>query len=172
MGANKRLFLALLPPEAARLALVRYLKAWHWPEHAQRYAPSDWHLTLHFLGSVSAAQTGKLQGAFKKLRRPFVLHFGYPQLWPGGLSVLLPRQVPAELLQLHDDLGQTVHALGHALDERSYKPHVTMARKAVGATAPAQPPEFEWPVSNYVLMQSTGDPMARYQVLQRYGLGD
>jgi len=46
------------------------------------------------------------------------------------------------------------------------RPHVTLARKARGAVAPAQPFELRWPVRGYALMQSAA---GRYTPIARYG---
>ncbi len=166
-----RLFLALLPGPAVQAALAEHARAWRWPPDAARYAPADWHVTLHFLGAVPRARLDELRAALAAPLEPFELRFGEPLLWPHGLAVLLPMAVPAALQRLHEALGLRLRQLGLRTDERAYRPHLTLARKA-GQALPPAPPAWGWRVRGYVLMESTGDAAARYRVVQRYGAAD
>lgn len=170
-AAPARLFLALLPGPAVRAALEQHAQAWHWPPDAARYAPADWHVTLHFLGAVPRARLDELRAGLALPLTPFELRFGQPTLWPHGLAVLLPMAVPAALQELHDRLGARLRQLGLRTDERTYRPHLTLARRAERALPPP-PPAWGWRVRGYVLMESTGAPAARYRVLQHYGAPD
>jgi 2'-5' RNA ligase len=73
--------------------------------------------------------------------------------------------------RLHEELGRRLRQLGLPVDERAYRPHLTLARHA-GRALPPAPPAWGWRVRGYVLMESTGDPQARYRVLQHYGAAD
>lgn len=169
VGATARLFLALLPDAAGRAALQAHVAAWRWNADAVRYAPQDWHVTLHFLGAVPQARLDELRAGLDVPLEPFELHWGEPALWPHGLAVLLPLAVPPPLRHLHDALGQRLRQLGVPTDERPYRPHLTLARHAGTAQmAPVSPPWHGW-VNGYVLMESTGRAEARYRVLQGYG---
>jgi 2'-5' RNA ligase len=150
-------------------ALVTHADGWRWNAEAARYAPADWHVTLHFLGAVPRTQLDTLRAALAVPLQPFELRFGEPTLWPHGLAVLLPIATPAALQHLHDELGQRLRQLGLRTDERPYRPHLTLARRAAGAVPPTQWPAWGWPVQGYVLMESTGDAAPRYRVLQAYG---
>lgn len=167
-AATGRLFLALLPDPAVQAALADHAQAWRWPPDAARYAPADWHVTLHFLGVVPRARLDELRAGLDVAVTPFELRFGEPMLWPHGLAVLLPMAVPAALQRLHDALGGRLRRLGLRTDERAYRPHLTLARRAERAQPPP-PPAWGWWVQGYVLMESTGVPEARYRVLQHYG---
>lgn len=167
-----RVFLALRPGPAVRAALGEYVLEWQWPVHVQRYAPADWHVTLHFIGPVPRWRLPVLQAALAEPVTPFELRFGEPALWPHGLAVLLPITVPSPLQCLHAQLGQQVRQLGLRCDERAYRPHLTLARRAAHAVPPAHLPAWGWPVRGYALMESTGDTSQRYRVLQHYGESD
>lgn len=164
-----RLFLALCPPPTVRAALAAHVQAWHWNPEARRYAPEDWHLTLHFLGAVARERIDELQAGLALPVSPFTLRFGVPLCWPQGLAVLLPSAEAPVLSRLHEQLAQAVRALGLRTDARPFRPHITLARHAAQAEPPAQPPAFDWPVSAYALLESTGDVAQRYRVLRTYG---
>ena len=163
-----RLFLALSPPPAVRAALAAHVQAWRWPAEARRYAPEDWHLTLHFLGAVPRERIEALCAGLAVPVVPFTLRLGLPLRWPQGLAVLLPDESPP-LLRLHEQLGQAVRALGLSTDVRPYRPHVTLARHAAAAEPPAQAAVFDWPVRGYALVESTGEAARRYRIVQAYG---
>ncbi|MEQ1660352.1 MAG: RNA 2',3'-cyclic phosphodiesterase [Hylemonella sp.] len=162
-----RLFLALVPGGPVRAELSAHIQAWRWNDGAQRYAPPDWHVTLHFIGLVPRTRLDELRAGLSQPFTPFELRFGEPALWPHGLAVLLPMAMPPALQVLHDRLGAQLRRLGLRTDERPYRPHLTLARRAEQAVPPA-PPAWGWRVRGYVLMESTGRPEARYRVLQRF----
>ena len=163
-----RVFLALQPPATVRAALADHVAACHWPAEAAVYAPADWHLTLHFIGAVPRERLPALCAGLAVDLQPFTLHLGEPALWPHGLAVLLPEATPAALQALHAALGACLLDLGLHTDTRPYQPHLTLARRAA-LTQFAAAPSCDWPVRSYVLMESTGQPEARYRVLQHYG---
>ena len=167
-AATARLFLALLPDEATVAALAAHADAWHWPGAATRYAPSDWHITLHFIGPVPRPRIDELRAALAVPVAPFELRFGEPALWPHGLAVLCPMAVPERLLELHAQLGRVLRRLGLRVDERRYRPHLTLARHAAQATLPAKFPAFGWPVQGYALMESCAAPARQYLQLHSY----
>lgn len=164
-----RLFLALCPGVTEQAALTTHAAAWQWPAGAARYAPADWHVTLHFLGALPLSRLAELRAALAVPLTPFELRFGQAELWPHGLAVLLPLSVPQALQQLHARLEQALQGLGLTTDTRPYRPHLTLARHAAQALPPALAPVFSWHVPGYALMASTGQPGPRYRVLQHYG---
>ena len=163
--AQSRLFIALWPDPQVRHALRRWRDAWEWPRGATPVKPERLHMTLHFLGSVSNERIAELRGALAVPFEPFELEFGQARLWPHGIAVLEPHAAPGQLLQLHSDLGKALEGLGRTVDERSFKPHVTMARRAVKASVPQSGPPLTWAVDGYALMESNA---GGYSVLQLY----
>lgn len=167
-----RLFLALCPGASVRAAVAAHAAGWRWPDEARRYEPADWHVTLHFLGAVPRARLPELRAALALPVPPFILRFGQPALWPHGLAVLLPLALPEALQRLYAELGLCLRRLGLPAQDRPYRPHLTLARRASAAQPPAQWPAWDWPVRGYALMESTGEAGQRYRVLQQYGEGD
>ncbi len=104
-------------------------------------APENMHLTLKFLGDVSARNLRLLEemlageahqhtafefgvgtlGAFPNLRHPRVL-------WVGVSG-------PEALLRLHAGIENAMARLGYPREQRPYQPHLTLARVARNAPA-------------------------------------
>jgi 2'-5' RNA ligase len=164
-----QLFLALLPGADVLAALAQHADQWRWGVKAARYAPQDWHITLHFLGPVPRDRLDEVRAGVAVPVQPFELQFGQAALWPHGLAVLCPEAVPEGLQQLHDRLRQALQRLGLKTDTRPLRPHITLARHARDAVLPLQRPLFGWPVAGYALMASTAKAPQRYRVVQQYG---
>ena len=163
-----RLFIGLWPDPATRNAIASWQAAWTWPERAAPVPPERLHLTLHFLGDVPAQKLGALVNVLKVPCEAFSLALGVPEVWSNGVAVLRPESVPAGLLRLHAALSQRVTAFDLPVDSRPYRPHVTLARRAVGAQPPPAP-RLQWGIDQgYVLARSLPGG-AGYQVLERFG---
>lgn len=160
-----RLFLALWPDPAVRDGLRAWRDAWTWPRGATPVHTDKLHLTLHFLGDQPADLLPSLLEGFAVPFTPFTLALGRPELWHNGIATLVPPAPPQALLDLHERLAQALVAPGLTPEARTYRPHVTMARRAGGAAAPEQGPVIEWYVSGYALVESRG---GTYSVLRDY----
>lgn len=165
---NVRLFLALWPEDDVRAALVDWRNGFQLPKIATPVPDEKLHLTLHFLGMVPTARLAELAEAFRVPFTPFQLELGVPTVWHDKIAVLEPLSIPQGLRDLHATLGDQVRAAGLPLEERSYKPHVTMSRRAGGATLPSSGPHIRWPIGGYVLMQSQLGPRSTYSIVQQY----
>lgn len=165
---TQRLFLALWPDAGVREQLAAHADQWRWPAGGTRYAPQDWHVTLHFIGDVAIDQVDAFAAAAAVPFQPFELVLDRPALWPRGLAVLCATEVPAALKGLIDQLGQALRALDLALDKRPYVPHVTLARHAEAAIAPPACTPVSWPVQGFALVVSTGLKVPRYRVIRQY----
>jgi 2'-5' RNA ligase len=164
---SARLFLALWPGPAVRGALVDARDAWAWPAGARPEAEARLHVTLHFLGAVERERVPALDAALRGVPcAPFELRLARAALWPHGIAVLQPRAVPPRLLELHAALGALLRRLELPVETRPYRPHVTLARHAVGAAPPGDTPALHWRVRGHALVESLG---GAYVVLGRYG---
>jgi 2'-5' RNA ligase len=166
--ATTRLFLALWPEDAVRDQLVAWRDAWTWPRGASPVATPKLHLTLHFLGNLPSERLPELQEGFQVPFEPFELALGKPVLWHHGIAVLEPLSEPPELLGLHSRLSEALVRLGLEPEERKYKPHVTLARRAAGAELPAGGPAISWQARGYALIESRKDEGGAYVVLREY----
>jgi len=164
-----RMFLALWPDDAGRKALARHIESWTWPEAGDRYRPADWHVTLHFLGKVAAGRLAQLATGLRVPFDAFDLVLDQPERWPRGLAVLGASALPEQLADLHERLARTIALLGLPVEQRRYRPHVTLARHAAAALPPSHWAPVVWPVRGYTLVLSTGRPEERYRVIESYG---
>ena len=166
--ASHRLFLALWPDEGVRRQLSTHASQWTWPSACVPYAPADWHVTLHFIGDVNSDRVADIAASIAVPVQPCELILDQPGLWRHGLAVLGASEVPAALLTMHDQLGDTLRKLALPVDTRPYQPHVTLARRASGAILPITPKPVVWRVSNFALVVSLREKDRRYQVICRY----
>jgi len=155
MAQTLRLFIGLWPDAATRRALAAWQARWAWPAGAAPVVPERLHLTVHFLGQVEAVRLPELVAELRLPPfEPFELRLGHAELWPRGLAVLCPDEIPAGLARLHADLADALRRLALPVEARPFRPHVTLARKAVAATAPPETIELRWRVGGYALVQS------------------
>ena len=164
-----RLFLALWPPAPLASVLQANADAWTWPAAARRSGPERLHITLHFIGAVPAPELVDLQEALALRWEGCELLLDRTEVWPGGIAVLEATQLPDALRALHAALGERLRSRGLPVEARRFRPHVTFARKAQGARAPADFVPLRWTAGpEYLLMQSL--PGGRgYVPLQRFG---
>lgn len=150
-----RLFLGLWPAAPLQSQIAEHVAQWRWPGAARRTPREQWHLTLHFIGDVPVTQVPALRQQLQVPWEGCTLDLDTASLWPGGIAVLEAQVVPPSLARLHRALGQALRGSGIEVEERPYRPHVTLARRAQGA---APPPAFEplrWRAgSRYLLVRS------------------
>lgn len=170
--ARQRLFFALWPPDALTLALAALARA-HVPPRARALPAGNLHITLAFVGPVTAATRACLeQAAATVTGAPFELALDRIGAWPGpGILWLAPSVIPSALGQLAGDLQQALRPCGYRPEARAYQPHVTLARKLKGRFPAVAVPPLHWPVRDFVLVESLTTPAGPcYQVLRRWPL--
>jgi len=183
-----RLFFAVDPPAAARADLDRALAPLRDAPGGPRWtAPERWHLTLLFLGAVPPAavlplvqaaapavaaappMTLRLAGGgrFGSVRRPQVA-------WAGLEGDVGP------LVDLAGRLAAAARELGLPVEERPFRPHLTLGRWRPRVPADGTLPDRlagyrgpEWPVDEVRLLDShlgatpTYDTVAAWPVTRR-----
>jgi 2'-5' RNA ligase len=165
-----RLFIALWPSEPVRAQLAQVQSAWAWPERAALVAPDRLHVTLHFLGGVEASCILDLTYVLKSVPAPpFDLHFSRAEMWPHGTAVLRPDNLPIALRGLHARIGLALAAIGLPVEERPYRPHVTLARRASGAKPPVTAPPVQWEAKNGFVLVQTLAAGRGYEIVERFG---
>lgn len=160
----RRLFFALWPDDATRDALTSLQMR----ISGRRMRRENLHLTLAFLGEQAEAAVGTLTGILNDLPGtglPLELdRLGYfPRqriVWAGT------HHAPDALLALHRQLAAALQQAGIHFDaDRSFMPHVTLARNAEQPEdVPFAP--ISWKADRIVLAESTICPEgAFYEVL-------
>jgi 2'-5' RNA ligase len=168
MAGATRLFLALWPDAAVRHQLRAWRDLWAWPRGATPVHADKLHLTLHFLGNQPAESLPALLDGLAVPMSPFRLQLGVAELWHNGIAVLSPADVPSELIELHAGLSAALPGVGLLPEVRTYRPHVTMARRARGAEVPQNGPVIDWQIDHYALVESKTGDGSGYTVLREY----
>lgn len=125
-----RLFTALDPPDA----VSEHLAALQSPSalDARWSPPSQFHVTLRFIGDTEPDRAARYEEALAKITLPPV------ECIPHGLDALPSRRSPRvlvvglertnDLLALYRSVSDALEREGLAPDEQTYRPHVTLAR--------------------------------------------
>jgi len=167
---TQRLFFALWPPLSVRLGLQQQVRELALSA-GRTTDPRDLHLTLAFLGSLTAPQqTCAEQVAGSVTAHPFTLQLDRIDCWDRpGILWCGPSQWPAALDHLVEQLWQGVAACGVTREGRRYRPHVTLARRASGVAAALLRSPLEWPVDEFVLAAASSVALPpRYRVVGRW----
>lgn len=170
-----RLFFALWPSASERTDLAAWQTALQHTCGGRVMRPEGLHATLVFLGEVESDRLEALQLAAQEVSAPdFTLLLDVAHYWGHNHIVFAaPGHVPPALLQLVSSLEQSLRRHHFKFDARSYKPHVTLLRKAQWSDSPLPVmPSVAWQLHDFALVQSVGDEQgARYEVLVRFPLG-
>lgn len=153
-----RLFFALWPDEPARVALSRLAK--EVAHHGQGRAPheANLHLTLAFIGSVPRVRVDSLLEAGERVAgaaSPFPLTLDRIGGRAYGLAWLAPSSLPEPLHALHASLTEALVAARFALQQRMFRPHVTLARDCSRPAHRGRVQPIGWQVERLSLVVST-----------------
>lgn len=169
-----RLFFALWPEPATQQHWHRELAPYLAPLGGRRLPAANLHLTLAFLGEVRGDRMNELLRLGDDLATASVtLRFDRIEYWKKpGLACLRPAAVPPALARLHGQLATGLAMVGLPLEQRGFKPHVTLARDVPVAMASLPVwPVLEWQAPALALVRSRLTPEgSEYGVLQEWGL--
>ncbi|SRR5512133_1073532 len=186
---NRRLFVALEPPDAVRRRLAALgvelrRAAGRAADDVRWVPPENVHLTLQFLGAVPGERVAGVEAALRAAAaqaRPLSLEVrgagGFPNarrprvVWAGLAGDT------AALGQLAQDLGRRLAPLGFPPEERPFSAHLTLGRSRDGRGAPglagalasaADAPPAPWRAVEVVLFESHLSPRGpRYEAIAR-----
>jgi 2'-5' RNA ligase len=140
-----RSFIAIELPEEAREGLARLRKELERGEHkfVKWVAPGGIHLTLKFLGNIPFKRvteiTEAMEGAAQGIS-PFHLEISglgaFPSLRQARVFWVGIGGEMDKLSRLQQNIDSSLAALGFAKEERSFVPHLTLARIRQGASPP------------------------------------
>jgi 2'-5' RNA ligase len=167
-----RIFFALWPTDAERLALVDWQTSLHPLCGGRVMRPDSLHATLVFIGTIEVARLEALKLAAEEVSAArFELCFDVARYW-GHNHILYaaPGDAPDKLLQLVRELERHLIAHHFKFEQRDYKPHITLLRNARWTDDPLPPmPPVCWQVKEFVLVQS-GE--VNYRVLAHFPLSE
>jgi 2'-5' RNA ligase len=190
---NRRLFVALDPPEALRRRIAGAVaalrrSAGHAADEVRWISAETLHLTVQFLGAVPEERIPEIDAAVRAAAaasRPLNLELrgagGFPNarrprvVWIGIAGDVAPLGALAE------DLGRRLTPLGFQPEARPFNPHLTVGRARDGRGAPglggalaeaSQGEGIVWRAAELVLFESHLEPGgARHEPLLRASLG-
>ena len=159
-SASQRLFFALWPGAEVQAALAEAGAAALGRRKARRVAADKLHITLAFLGEVDDRTQACAESVAASLAgRAFDLSLDQLGYWGRrGLLWAGPAATPPALSALVADLGAGLEQCGLPQDQRPFRPHVTLARKAPRLPSHQPIPAIHWPVRRFVLVASRLTP--------------
>jgi len=177
-----RIFLAVGLPDATRHAIAAYLTAHIPPLPGAVVPPENWHLTLRFLGDVAPAAFDRLifEVSEADLGAPFRLSFAglgaFPKPARASVVWLGVDRGQEELMALASAVDHAVDLAGFGPDDRSFRPHLTLARlrptRDVWPWLESEPlPPVAFAVGSVGIYRShLGGGPARYELLDSVSL--
>jgi 2'-5' RNA ligase len=170
---RRRVFFALWP----EADLARRFDAAGHRAHAafggRRMRRETLHLTLAFVGGVAADRLPALRDIAGAIRLPsFALRFERLECVRRKRIAWAAGDIPQGLRDLVDALAAGLEAARFPVEERPFAAHVTLLRHAdCTSPPPAEELRIEWPVKDFVLVESELRPGgASYRILQRWPL--
>ncbi len=174
MTASRRLFFALALPEAIGHQIIQW-RAEQFPmETGRPVAEGNLHLTLAFLGEVSAdKERALINAAIRLQQKSFNFALDDCGHWPGsGVVWLGMRRAPRGLLQLAQWLRSRAARNGCYQSPLPFHPHITLFRQANNAVAlPPGTPGWHVDTHGFGLYASIYQHgRTRYELLENWPL--
>ena len=165
-----RVFFALWPDDATRAAISRATREAVRLSGGRPIAKERLHITVAFLGELTAAGLETARAVPPIAIGPFELTLDAIGVWPESKILwLAPTALPAALAELENRLWDALVERGFRGAERDYLPHVTLARRARPVDSAVEPVRF--PVRGLALVESfPGGRNVHYEVLERWNL--
>lgn len=173
-----RLFVAAFPPAVVNDELDSVAEQWRTSLDDVRWTrPEHRHLTLAFLGEVRpeiAGEVGSLLGRFR-MRQAVEARLGpatgFPRASRARVAVVEVESKGLEILAA--ELADALRRLGLTLEERAFRPHLTLARLRTPRSLEPVPPvePIAWLVDRLELVESRlRDPSRRYSTVETVSL--
>lgn len=158
--SRKRLFYALWPDHRQRDRLRDVISPVAKLVEGRAIDRRNWHVTLAFIGDFAERRIPELQERVGQIRmEPFRLSFDRLEFWARPrVASLAAATVPPELQKLVEMLNLALADLGVSTEDRTYRPHISVARNArpFETQRLAQRAVTEW--SRFELIESVPEP--------------
>lgn len=156
--ARRRLFFALLPDEVLRARLAADLRPVVAVSPGRAVSAERLHITLLFLGGVAPEKLPCVETVAARVSAAcFTLVLDRIGYWRhAGVLWLGPQPSPA-LDALHAALAAEIAGCAIALEDRPYRPHLTLMRglRRQPVPLPDLPAAVRWEARDWALMEST-----------------
>ena len=158
-GVSIRLFIAFRFPDSVRRQLAQAAERLKACAETGRFTrPENFHQTVVFLGGIPrdrAADVRQIMDRLRPGRTETVLEgLGRFPRPGGGIYWVGVRENPA-VTQYYESLTRALGAAGFAVDQRPYRPHITLGREIILCREPDFTfPATKVPVTKISLMQS------------------
>jgi RNA 2',3'-cyclic 3'-phosphodiesterase len=151
-----RVFIALWPPPDVAAQIVRCTAPRVLAQAGRATLAADLHLTLAFLGALSAEQIDAARAALEALHHPrLTLELDRIGCFKRAEVLwIAPSRVPATLTEMHSELWRKLAVAGFEPERRAFKPHLTLARRARPLRARTIEPSIPWSVETLALATS------------------
>lgn len=173
-GQSARLFFALQPSHEIQTKLSVVAKELSRKSGGRSVKPENIHLTLLFLGEIHINKIDTICAVVKNIQiSTFSMTIQKFQFWKQNHIISAQAEYyPQELFSLVSALRIALNSTGLIYDKRTYKPHITLVRKAENPIIPEQLHKtIEWPVKEWQLLQSKQTSQGiQYIPLERWPL--
>jgi RNA 2',3'-cyclic 3'-phosphodiesterase len=169
------MFYATFPDADTRERIAAVSRMLELQAASRRVTPENYHMTLAFVGEVSASEVTTLREIGRAQRAPgFTVRFDAYRYWPEAkVIVAAAREVPTALQLLWRQLQESLAKHNLARDPKRLRPHVTIARKVSQAPVLQAMAAFDWKMQALSLMRSdTSGAASRYTVVESWPLLD
>ena len=166
----QRLFFALWPDDKTRKAIASVAKQVSSHHQGKPIHTDNLHLTLAFLGNVNNAQRDCMENIAESLSiTPFNLCLEHLGVFPRAKVLWLGiKEQPNALTQLANDLAKGAKDCAIKLDEKAFKPHVSLMRK-VNRLHEVEVEPIHWNVNQFCMVQSISHVEGvEYQVVKSW----
>jgi 2'-5' RNA ligase len=151
-----RAFFALVPEDAVRLSFLALAREVARRSRGRSISGEHVHLTLAFLGDVPVESLPTIRAigdAMPRVGAP--LAFDTLGAWrASGVAWVAPSVLPPALSTLHARLHAALSEAGFVLENRPFRPHVTLARRCVQPHPRQQSAPIHWAVRRLSLIGS------------------
>lgn len=151
-----RAFFALVPDDPVRLAFLALARDVARRSRGRSISGEHVHLTLAFLGDVPVEGLDTIRAIGDRMPRTGAsLAFDTLGAWrASGVAWVAPSVLPPALATLHAKLHAALTEAGFALENRPFRPHVTLARRCVQPHPRQQSSPIHWAVRKMSLIGS------------------
>lgn len=145
-----------MPTRGVRAQIIEVARRFSVAEGMRPVSDDNLHLTLLFLGELEEKKCRCLENkAFHTLTQSFTLRLDQYGCFERSQSVWIGCSFfPDELKGLVDHLKSSGVQCSVDFDDRPYKPHVTLFRKARSVNFPDTPVAIDWHVNEFHLIES------------------